>query len=310
MIQYAGSIERALPGRTTLTVNVTDSRGVHDLRERQINAYLPGTYNPRLRQSGGVLPYPGQGYIYQYQNYRHLQGTAGHYEREFAGQQPCLAQRLLRMDRLPYQHAMRLPDEPVQHQSSTGVARGDARRTASIWSGPLDCRLAGRLRRLFVQFVDAVQYHDRASTITATASTTTGPHSRRPEPLLGGEHPMHCVRQFQYRSGRQLCADSDQLWQWPGPLGSRDIRFTPLLGAGARSAMSRRLRRWWPRATAVLLAVAAVVAAVAVVAAFGGGGRGGGFGQVGGPASPLQHRPDGRGDRYLQPRQPGQSAGA
>jgi len=35
MIQNAASIERALPGRTTLTVNVTDSRGVHDLRERQ-----------------------------------------------------------------------------------------------------------------------------------------------------------------------------------------------------------------------------------------------------------------------------------
>ena len=46
MIQSAGSIERALPGRTTLTVNVTNSRGVHDMRQAQINAYLPNTYNP------------------------------------------------------------------------------------------------------------------------------------------------------------------------------------------------------------------------------------------------------------------------
>ena len=75
MIQNAGSIERALPGHTTLTFNVTNSRGVHDLRTRQINAPLPGTYNP-LTQSGGVLPYAGQGYIYFYENtgiYKELQ---------------------------------------------------------------------------------------------------------------------------------------------------------------------------------------------------------------------------------------------
>jgi hypothetical protein len=75
MFQNAGSIERALPGRTTLTVNVTDSRGVHDMREAQINAYLPGTYNP-ANGTGGLLPYPNEGYIYQYQNtgmYKELQ---------------------------------------------------------------------------------------------------------------------------------------------------------------------------------------------------------------------------------------------
>jgi hypothetical protein len=75
MLQNAASIERALPGRTTLTLNVTDTRGVRDLRERQINAPLPGTYNP-LTQSGGVLPYPGQGYIYLYEDsglYKQLQ---------------------------------------------------------------------------------------------------------------------------------------------------------------------------------------------------------------------------------------------
>jgi uncharacterized membrane protein YgcG len=75
MIQNAGSIERALPGRTTLTVNVTDSRGVHDLRQRQINAYLPGTYNPAT-QTPGVLPYPNEGFIYNYEStgmYKELQ---------------------------------------------------------------------------------------------------------------------------------------------------------------------------------------------------------------------------------------------
>lgn len=75
MLQSAGSVERALPGHTTLTVNLTDSRGVHDSRQRQINAPLPGTYNPAT-ESGGVLPYPGQGYIYLYEDnglYKELQ---------------------------------------------------------------------------------------------------------------------------------------------------------------------------------------------------------------------------------------------
>ncbi len=75
MIQSAFSIERSLPGRTTLTINATDSRGVHDMRQRQINAPLPGTYN-LATGSGGVLPYPGKGYIYLYEDsglYKQLQ---------------------------------------------------------------------------------------------------------------------------------------------------------------------------------------------------------------------------------------------
>ena len=67
MYQAAGSIERALPGRTTLTLNLTDSRGVHDMREEQINAINPAY---------GVLPYPNQGNLYLYSNsglYKELQ---------------------------------------------------------------------------------------------------------------------------------------------------------------------------------------------------------------------------------------------
>jgi len=67
MIQSAASIERSLPGRTTMTVNVTDSRGVHDMRTRQINAPFPGT---------STLPYPDQSYIYLYEDsgiYKELQ---------------------------------------------------------------------------------------------------------------------------------------------------------------------------------------------------------------------------------------------
>ncbi len=75
MIQNAASIERALPGRTTLTINLTDSRGVHDMRERQINAPLPGTFGSTATPLG-VLPYPTAGYIYLYEDsglYKELQ---------------------------------------------------------------------------------------------------------------------------------------------------------------------------------------------------------------------------------------------
>ncbi len=76
MIQNAASIERALPGKTTLTINITDTRGVHDMRTRQINAYLPGTFNPDTPKIPGILPFPGQGNIYLYENsamYKELQ---------------------------------------------------------------------------------------------------------------------------------------------------------------------------------------------------------------------------------------------
>jgi hypothetical protein len=76
MIQNAASIERALPGKTTLTINLTDTRGVHDMRERQINAYIPGSFNPDTPKIAGTLPYPGQGNIYLYEDtgmYKELQ---------------------------------------------------------------------------------------------------------------------------------------------------------------------------------------------------------------------------------------------
>jgi hypothetical protein len=76
MMQSAFSMERSLPGRTSLAVSVTDSRGVHDQRTRSINTYLPGTYNPLDRT--GVLPFPGLGEIYLYEDtgiYKELQVT-------------------------------------------------------------------------------------------------------------------------------------------------------------------------------------------------------------------------------------------
>jgi hypothetical protein len=76
MYQAAGSLERALPGRSTLTINVTNSRGIHDMRTAQINAYFPGTFNPLNPKVPGVKPFPNLGNLELYENngiYKELQ---------------------------------------------------------------------------------------------------------------------------------------------------------------------------------------------------------------------------------------------
>ena len=70
MMQTAFSMERALPGRTSLSVSLTDSRGIHDSRTRSINAPFPGTT---------IKPFPGQSEIYLYEDtgvYKELQAIA------------------------------------------------------------------------------------------------------------------------------------------------------------------------------------------------------------------------------------------
>lgn len=55
LMQSAVSIERQLPKRTTIAVTYTNSHGLHMLRSEDINAPLPGTYNPGVPGSG-VFP--------------------------------------------------------------------------------------------------------------------------------------------------------------------------------------------------------------------------------------------------------------
>jgi hypothetical protein len=65
MMQTAVGVERSLPGRTTLSFNYVDTRGVHVLRQRDINAFLPGTYTG---PGTGVRPYPINDDIYLYES--------------------------------------------------------------------------------------------------------------------------------------------------------------------------------------------------------------------------------------------------
>ncbi len=55
LMQTALSLERQLPKNTTLAVTYTNSHGVHELRSDDINAPLPGTYQPSVPASG-VFP--------------------------------------------------------------------------------------------------------------------------------------------------------------------------------------------------------------------------------------------------------------
>ncbi len=55
IMQSAFTVERQLPANTTLAVTYSNSHGLHQLRSEDINAPLPGTYNPNSPGSG-VFP--------------------------------------------------------------------------------------------------------------------------------------------------------------------------------------------------------------------------------------------------------------
>jgi hypothetical protein len=68
IMQSAIGIERQLPKNITLSLNYTNSRGLHNLRTRNINAPLPGTYDPNNPNSSGVRPFgntAGDIYLYE-----------------------------------------------------------------------------------------------------------------------------------------------------------------------------------------------------------------------------------------------------
>jgi len=62
LIQSAIGVERQLPANTTLAVTYTNSHGLHQLRQRDINAPLPGTFTGVT--GSGTFPYGDVGPIY------------------------------------------------------------------------------------------------------------------------------------------------------------------------------------------------------------------------------------------------------
>jgi len=64
IMQSAVSVERQLPFNTTVAVTYANSHGLHLLRSQDINAPLPGTYNPLVLGSG-VFPLGDPGPVFQ-----------------------------------------------------------------------------------------------------------------------------------------------------------------------------------------------------------------------------------------------------
>jgi hypothetical protein len=67
VLQSAIGIERQLPKNITVAVTYTNSHGLHILRSRNINAPLPGTYDP-ADPASGVRPNGTQENIYHYES--------------------------------------------------------------------------------------------------------------------------------------------------------------------------------------------------------------------------------------------------
>jgi len=65
--QAALSLERQLPKNVSLSITYANSRGLHVLRSRNINAPLAGAYDP-LHPAAAVRPYPGLGDLYLYES--------------------------------------------------------------------------------------------------------------------------------------------------------------------------------------------------------------------------------------------------
>lgn len=66
LIQSAAGIERQLPHSLTLAINYTFSRGLHELRTRDINAPLPTAFDNQGR-AAGPRPYGNTGDVFQYE---------------------------------------------------------------------------------------------------------------------------------------------------------------------------------------------------------------------------------------------------
>jgi hypothetical protein len=66
-MQWGASLERQLPFNTTLAVSYVNTRTLHVLRSRNINAPLPGTYLSGNPQSG-TRPFGDIGNIYEYES--------------------------------------------------------------------------------------------------------------------------------------------------------------------------------------------------------------------------------------------------
>src|SRR5262249_4343903 len=65
--QFAVGVDRQMPKGITLSVNYTDSNGLHQLRSVNINAPLPGTLSFPFGNAGPIYVYESSGNFHQFQ---------------------------------------------------------------------------------------------------------------------------------------------------------------------------------------------------------------------------------------------------
>jgi len=115
-------LDRQLGKNTTLSVNYLNNRGVHRLITLNVNAPLPGTYNP-ADPSSGVRPYGGTRNIYQLASegiYRSNPHPRGQRAKPL---QPCQSRAAgRRLELAPVRHVHR----PVRQHLPLGQSRGQA----------------------------------------------------------------------------------------------------------------------------------------------------------------------------------------
>ena len=234
---------------------------MHDLRERQINAPLPGTYNP-LTRSGGVLPYPGKGYIYLYEDtglYKQLQVVTS------------VNTRVNSHISLNGYYAW------TDYHTNTNGFPSNQYNTNQDWG-----RAAMPTNRLNLFGTLGLPYGWTASPILSVSSSTPfnitsgidyngdGINNDRPSfapagAACGGNIKCTAVRELQYRSRRGRCDNPDQLRKRAGVNGV-SICASRAAGAGVRSATQPLLLRAAAVRVAADLRVVAVAKEVAVVA--------------------------------------------
>jgi hypothetical protein len=67
LMESAISVERQIPGHMTVALTYVNSHGLHEFRTNDINAPLPGTYNPSVPGSG-VYPLGSPNAVFQVQS--------------------------------------------------------------------------------------------------------------------------------------------------------------------------------------------------------------------------------------------------
>ena len=181
ILQSAVTVERQLPANTTMAVTYTNSHGLHLFRSEDINAPLPGTYNPAVANSG-LFPLGHPGPVGIDGVFRRLQPESGDRQRQLEAECGTFAVRILRIQPRAQQHGRYryLSGESLQLR---GRVRSRVHgRAPSLYHRRLDQFEVGGPRQPVHCRADrrAVRHHGRQRSVWHYAVQWTAGHRCRP----------------------------------------------------------------------------------------------------------------------------------